>query len=369
MISNVIKNNIRVFITTTNRENIIGLLRQPHFWGVVFVYCLVLGIFMSNSLYLIIWTTFVNAMVPSSFIHDLQLILFIIPVVYASYIFKIRGALIALLVLLVFVLPQPPFFPSESYSFIKNVVFVIAFIAAGVFIALQREIREKDTIIRTQLEATCQVYLSQLIRAQEEERHRIAQELHDDTIQSLVVIGSMAQSLIDENDTQDNNKRIMVDIRDSIKRVTEDISRISKRLRPSILDMMGLVAAVRWLATQVQKSSGVKVEVNIRGDERRMNAESEVMVFRIIQEALNNIRKHSKASLANIVMQFAAHKLIVEISDNGSGFDLTDYGGGVNVGKLGLAGMQHRANLLAGNLEISSEPGKGSRIRLETGTE
>jgi len=118
--------------------------------------------------------------------------------------------------------------------------------------------------------------------------------------------------------------------------------------------------------TGLQESDGVRTDLKVLGGERRFLPEVESLLFRIVQEALNNIRRHAQASEAQVVMEFAEDRTKVTISDNGRGFELS---GRVDdlprSGKLGLAGIQERARLLGGSLDVKSEPSKGATIVVE----
>jgi len=118
--------------------------------------------------------------------------------------------------------------------------------------------------------------------------------------------------------------------------------------------------------TGLQESDGVRTDLKVLGGERRFSPEVESLLFRIVQEALNNIRRHAQASEAQVVMEFAEDRTKVTISDNGRGFELS---GRVDdlprSGKLGLAGIQERARLLGGSLDVKSEPSKGATIVVE----
>jgi two-component system sensor histidine kinase DegS len=148
--------------------------------------------------------------------------------------------------------------------------------------------------------------------------------------------------------------------------IMQDVRRLIQDLRPATLDNLGLVPALEWLAQDVAKYSGIVTNVKVLGTERRLSNDVELVLFRIVQEALRNVQKHAQANSAEIIVEFTEGKTRVTIRDNGRGFDarlavddLPRYG------KLGLAGMQERARLLDGTLTINSEPGKGTTLMAE----
>ena len=142
--------------------------------------------------------------------------------------------------------------------------------------------------------------------------------------------------------------------------------RFVQDLRPSLLDDLGLIPAVRSLAKVLQESDGISTDLKVIGGEKRFSPEVESLLFRIVQEALNNIRKHAQASEAQVVVEFTEDRTIMIISDNGQGFELSESSSALpRSGRLGLAGMHERARLLDGTLEVKSTPSKGTILIVE----
>jgi len=141
---------------------------------------------------------------------------------------------------------------------------------------------------------------------------------------------------------------------------------LSRDLRPAILDDVGLLAALHWVSREFKTTYGIKVSLHVHGSERRFVPEVELLLFRIIQEALRNVGRHSHASNAEVLIEFAENKITASVRDNGIGFQaLGKIDDLSRDGKLGLVGMQERVRLLGGNLEINSEPGKGTSVIVE----
>ncbi|GAI10457.1 unnamed protein product, partial [marine sediment metagenome] len=133
-----------------------------------------------------------------------------------------------------------------------------------------------------------------------------------------------------------------------------------------ILDDLGLLPAADWMAEDLAKNCGIDAQVKVIGGERSLPAELELLLFRIVQEALNNIRRHSEASRAWITIEFGDGKVILAVRDDGKGFKLPKRIGDLaSAGKLGLAGMQERARLIEGKLTIKSAPTKGTTVTVE----
>ncbi len=210
-------------------------------------------------------------------------------------------------------------------------------------------------------------YLKQATRAQEEERKRISHELHDETIQALVVLSRQLDALATGNDdVSDEMKRHLEELWQQTDSILQGVRRLSQDLRPAAIDRLGLLPAVQWLAAEVTKHSNIATKVNIVGEEHRLPEEVAIALFRIIQEALRNIWRHSRATNAEITFEFTQNKTKITISDNGKGFVLAGKVGELaKQGKLGLVGMQERVQLIGGTISVESEPDKGTTIIVE----
>ena len=194
----------------------------------------------------------------------------------------------------------------------------------------------------------------------------IKYELHDGVIQQLLVMANKAQEAINyennENSEQGNNIKY---VRDSALGLTEDLRRISLDLRPSILDNLGLVPAVRWLTEKVAGESEIKTKLFIEGGIRKLSSETELIIFRIIQEALNNVQRHSEATEARFRLIYDLQIFKIVIEDNGVGFHLGRTGSNIaKKTRLGIMGMKQRVQSLGGYFEITSKPRKGTRISI-----
>jgi PAS domain S-box-containing protein len=225
----------------------------------------------------------------------------------------------------------------------------------------------RDVTQEKRMQENLRYYLQEITRAQEEERKRIARELHDDTAQ---VLGSLARQLDNfvrkKHGLAPNEVLFLKDLQAQLNRGVQGVNRFIQNLRPSLLDDLGLIPALRSLVKGLQESDGISADLKVLGKEKRFSPEVELLLFRIAQEALNNIRRHAQASDAQVVIEFAEDKVKVTIADNGRGFSLS---GRVDdlprSGKLGLAGMKERAGLLGGTLEVKSTPGKGTTLIVE----
>ncbi len=218
-----------------------------------------------------------------------------------------------------------------------------------------------------EMQENLRFHLHQCTKAQEEERKRISHELHDDTIQALVVL-SRRLDLIASGDRglPEESRRHLEELREQVNNTMKSVRRLSQDLRPAALDRLGLLPALEWLASEAADYSGISIKINILGTERRLPEETELVLFRITQEALRNVWRHSQATEADIEVEFDKNKTRITISDNGKGFDLPEKIGDLaRDGKLGLAGMQERAELVGGSFTVQSQPDKGSSVIIE----
>lgn len=227
----------------------------------------------------------------------------------------------------------------------------------------------KDALVEKKMREDLRFYLQQVTMAQEEERRRIARELHDDTIQDLVVLSRRLDSLTRGADDADHlsaqDAAVIEELRRQTDNILGEIRRFSQDLRPSILDDLGLVPALEWLTFDLSQDFGIDIDIDVIGPLRRFPPEVELVVFRIAQEALRNVWKHAEASKAWVSLEFAADETILTVKDNGKGFELPERAQSLAaIGKLGLAGMQERAQLIGGRLTLHSEPGKGTTVTL-----
>ncbi|MBI5628158.1 MAG: sensor histidine kinase, partial [Candidatus Rokubacteria bacterium] len=207
--------------------------------------------------------------------------------------------------------------------------------------------------------------LGRIISAQEDERKRLARELHDETAQALATLLLGIRSLQGALPPEQTRQRDMLGrFLEQGEQALRDVRRTILDLRPSNLDDMGLVAALRSFAEDRLGSAGIQVKFATRGEERRLPGAVETALFRIMQEAVTNIAKHSRAATARILLEFGAHAFVGQVEDDGVGFDPATQQGPGGTG-LGLQGMKERADLVGARLEVSSTPGRGSRVRVE----
>ncbi len=224
----------------------------------------------------------------------------------------------------------------------------------------------RDITEQKRLQENLRFYLQEATRAQEEERKRISRELHDETIQALVVLSRQLDAVGTDKELPEPVRQRLEELWKQTNNVMQGVRRLSQDLRPAALDRLGLLSALEWLAEDASKYSGIATKLNVVGNRRRLPEELELVLFRITQEAMRNVWRHSQATRAEISVEFNENKTRVTVSDNGQGFQLPETIGDLaRHGKLGLTGMEERARLAGGDLTIHSTPGKGTTVTVE----
>ncbi|KKM09492.1 hypothetical protein SY88_17905 [Clostridiales bacterium PH28_bin88] len=205
--------------------------------------------------------------------------------------------------------------------------------------------------------------LGKVITAQEEERQRIARELHDQTGQVLTTL-AIGLKMLAEADDLKKVRYQAEELRSILARTQEDIHDLALELRPSVLDDLGLEAALQRYTRECSRKWGIEVDFHSTGlDGIRLVPELETTVYRIVQEALTNIARHAEADNVSVIFERQADALVAIIEDDGKGFEVEKVLSSPSKDKkLGLFGMQERANLIGGTLTIESEPGSGTTI-------
>jgi signal transduction histidine kinase len=227
---------------------------------------------------------------------------------------------------------------------------------------LQGEIVQRKKLEATLRDSESQVrfFAFQSLTAQETERKRIAGELHDSIASSLGAVRLRIERTAKEIKQGAPCDDSLRDIASRVGEINKDVRRIMADLRPSILDDLGILAALNWFCREYQKSySHIAVEKQIGIEEQEVPDSLKTPIFRISQEAMNNASKHSQASFVNLSLQKKDGKLQLKIHDHGQGFDPETVKKG-----LGLSTMRERAQLSGGTFDLESAVGKGALIRV-----
>lgn len=224
---------------------------------------------------------------------------------------------------------------------------------------LYHELQQKEAA-RAQL-------LHEVIRVQEEERKRIARELHDDLAQTLTALTlGLETALHALPQAMSNLRKQLAQVRDLTETALGQTHRWIQDLRPLLLDDLGLVPAIRWYTETRLEGSGTRSHLEVVGPATRLPAELESTLFRTVQEAVNNVAKHARARNVRIRLRFAEASIIAEIEDDGVGFDPREFLiAHDSMRGIGLLGMRERVTLVGGQLTVTSRRGLGTRIRIE----
>jgi two-component system sensor kinase FixL len=199
------------------------------------------------------------------------------------------------------------------------------------------------------------------LRATEEERQRIARELHDDTAQRLATLILRIRRLALEPDAEERSQ-LLEDIRDEVVDATEGVKRMARGLRPPEIEELGLALAITAHVRSLREGADFIVETELGSVEQYLSDTAKLAIYRIIQEALSNARRHAGTERALVRLYLEGAKVVAEVVDYGTGFlssRAMDRGGG-----LGLVGMRERATMVGGMLTIDSVPGEGTRVKV-----
>jgi two-component system sensor histidine kinase DegS len=204
-----------------------------------------------------------------------------------------------------------------------------------------------------------------IIKAQEEERRRVAREIHDGPAQSLANLVfrlEVCEKLLAAERLPELRGEL-AELKGLIKGSLQEVRKIIFDLRPMALDDLGLVPALRRYLEGLEEREGLVVNLAVFGQEVRLASAVEVGLFRIIQEALHNVSKHARAASARVTLTYGQEQILLSVRDDGRGFDLREVErGGRAGGHFGLISMRERAELLGGRFEVKSAPGQGTRI-------
>ncbi|MCL7451707.1 MAG: GAF domain-containing sensor histidine kinase [Anaerolineae bacterium] len=205
-------------------------------------------------------------------------------------------------------------------------------------------------------------YVRKITEAQEEERKRIARELHDDTIQGLIDLSRRIDTLAVDEGLSGSAAERVEQFQARVEEMVRGVRRFSRDLRPPILDDLGLLAALEALISDLG-SRGVEARLEVTGEKRRLRPETELELYRIVQEALNNTRRHSGASEVVVGVEFRGARIRVTVHDDGNGFAVIGRPGDFGLmGQFGLIGMEERAQRLGGYFKVLTSAERGTIV-------
>jgi signal transduction histidine kinase len=353
------------------RPAVSRVVRNPHFWVVAVLLAGLLFIYQAwpwpdwrfNGG---IWRLFpwLSALEPLVLHVEIKYhifgVLFLIPIIYGSLTLSWPGGMFAWFLTLFWLLPTLLSW-SNSVHWIGLALLLLPVLLVAIVRGEQRS-RDSERRYFLERERERQAYIAKLVETEEAERRRIAQELHDETLQTLMVIANKADSLV-LSGTDENQVKGNLWIKQQVLQTMDDLRRLSMNLRPSILDNFGLVSGVRWLVNNSNSQNGCHLHIAVVGEEHKMSSLSEVTAFRVVQEAISNIQRHAHARNGDITLEFEEDRLLLEIRDDGSGFQPPErLGTYVSESKLGMIGMEQRVLSVGGEMQVDSAPGRGTTI-------
>ena len=229
---------------------------------------------------------------------------------------------------------------------------------------LQAELIDMAEKLKT-AQQTLHNYIGAITAGVESERKSLARELHDDTIQALIALNQRIQLALLNTPKEKNSP--MSELQSLVEQTMTNLRRMIRGLRPIYLEDLGLVASLEMLVREMEQSSNLPIAFTARGQEQRLDPKSEMSIYRMVQESLNNVVHHAHASQAWVDLEFVENHLFVKIRDNGKGFEVPNNSAEFpQKGHYGLLGLSERADLLHAELVIKSIPGEGTTVLIST---
>jgi len=296
-------------------------------------------------------------------LHPLPPLLYAVPIVYASLRFGREGGILTGVVAAGLTLIDVAAAHRAVAEGAVQLSQIATLVVVGIVLSSRVEHEAAERRRAEEMAARLALVNQQITRAQEAERTRIARELHDETVQALVVLGHQLDGVAATRGLARPVRKALGEIRATADATLAGVRQFSRDLRPSILDHLGLVAALGWLAEDLGERAGLDTHLDVEGSQRRLQPETELALFRIAQESLHNVEKHASARQAIVTLAFNSEDVILAVSDDGDGFDSSPSSDSfIRSGKMGITGMFERAQLVGGRLAIHSAPGRGTRV-------
>ena len=220
-----------------------------------------------------------------------------------------------------------------------------------------------DVTARYQREQDLEEYTRRILAAREEEQRRIGRELHDGALQSLVLVWRKLDELDDAGPAE--RREVIAAARDLAETTADELRRIARALRPSVLDDLGLTAALKSEASALEARSPIAVRFEREGSDRRLQPDTELLLFRVAQEALHNAERHAAAMHILVRLTFDTERVRLLVRDDGRGFDRVPSAAELlATGRLGLVGMQERAHLAGAEFQAHNLPTGGAAVEV-----
>lgn len=287
---------------------------------------------------------------PSSIPAGVPVALLLAPVSYAALHHGLSGSVVTALSATLLWLPDL-LLPHDRGHPANDLIELALVIAVAVFAGyhIDEERAEGDRAHR---------FAELLLKVQEEERRRIAHELHDEPLQLLVHLARTVERLAEDPAAPGG----LAGARGQILDIAARIRSVVAGLRPPALEQLGLVAAVRGFLADVAEATGLNTDLTVRGEQVRLAPDTELGAYRIAQEAANNAVRHANARNLAVTVAFTERELRMRVADDGRGFEPGAADAQLATGHLGMPGMRERAALVGGRLTVTSRPGRGTVI-------
>lgn len=344
--------------------------RNPHFWVVLSMSVILLLVYQGWPWR---WPQFTHGVWRSfSWLSNLDSlpvavelrfhifgVLFLIPIAYGSITLSWPGGVLAWLLSLIWVFPALMSW-GDGWEVVNLLLLLLPVLVVAIVTA-ERRLHGRERRYFLEREQERRAWVARLLDTQETERKRIAQELHDETLQTLLVIANTLDSFAPSGAADEQSQSVLC-VKRKLFQTMDDLRRLSMNLRPSILDSFGLIPGVRWLVDHANEG-GCHISTRTKGEARRMSSLAEVTVFRVVQEAVTNIHRHAQARSATVTLSFGDDRLSLEIQDDGIGFESRERPApNPEYRKLGIVGMQQRIIAIGGTMRLESRPGGGTRL-------
>jgi two-component system, NarL family, sensor histidine kinase DegS len=328
-------------------------LHDRRFWV---VQALVIAITVGHTL---LEATHSRGLLPDLYL--LPVSTYFIPVVYAALNFGVEGAVPTALWSAALTAPNLILWHTGAQR--PGVALQLAILIAIAYLIARRV--DIETAAKDRAEAAnarLEHYVRLATDAQEEERKRLARELHDDTLQTMIIAKTELDALAVEQPASAAVTARLNTVDKMLTSAIQNVRRFSRDLRPSLLDDLGLVDAIDSLVGDLRARTGIDAQLLTTGQPRRLNQREELALFRIVQEAMRNVERHAAAKTVKVRIDFG-HRVRATVADDGCGFDTSEaLDGHGPLTKLGLLGMRERAKLAGAALSIRSRPLSGTEV-------
>jgi two-component system sensor histidine kinase DegS len=293
-------------------------------------------------------------------------ILMLVPILYSAFTLGWKRSSMVVLALVAAIAPYIAGFSYDARTSFESFSLLIVPPALVIAVEILLISNAKERRAKAEKKRERAEVMRQMFSIQEDERRRISQDLHDSVAQTLLVNASTAHNILEGQKLDAAGLKAALEaIKQNSLAMVDEIRCICQDLRPSVLDNLGLVSAIKWLVDNLSEETGADVELTLDGEPHELTQDENVAVFRMFQEVLNNIKKHSGATHVKVNLAFDQDGMSLLVKDDGQGFDLVDdvhrY---ALTGKLGILGMHERAQSIGAFLRIDSARGRGTKVTI-----